>query len=250
MEALAHIKWSDWDAARKVLQATLKEFKGRTRLAMQAHLYLGMLATAQRDFRAASRHLILYYRAYPNDIRGRVYLGHALWMRRRFKDARRLLAPLRASKRWRRTIDRLLPNQKTRQGWKKLRQKAGFWWRLLGINGWLTLRDPQLSRRALFWAQYPYLRRSASAQQLFHALRTSHLRGRFGLLTMLIRHRLQAQLASQRPGGAARYQAAIRTARMRWQRLHRLYQRMPHLSYIFDRALYSHKWGTFALGFF
>lgn len=244
---LGYLRRAYQHKATQTLKAVLAQkpsTQGETKALTQAHLYLGMLALEARRYDEAAQHLGAFVKVYPGEPIGAFALAAALFHRQPQK-AKALITPWKKERGWRRSFVHFFPPAKVRKAWKTLFPKAGFWWRMYGQNGLLSARDPFLTRRSLYWKnhnKYP-AGLAPTLTDLFGSLRTSHLAGRFGLLTLMTKARLREQ--------AIPFQAQNRAWYTRQRRaLQKLYSRHERLSYILDNALYSHRVGTIAIGFF
>lgn len=240
--SLAYLKRYDWKRAQQHLKRTLSEAAPQNKIAQQAHLYLTMLYLQTEQFKRGQVHSQAYRKAYPNEPIGALYAAYIL-RKKAPQKAWQQIRSLRKQYGWKRAVGTLSPTPKRMKKWRVLQARVGFWWRILGAKGMLTTHDTFLTRRTLFWQHRPFFRRSKQLQGLFKALRTSHIEGRFGLQTLLAHARI---LALYTPRNSKAHAVYVRQSTF----IQGLYRRFPELSYIFDRTLYSHHLGTFALGFF
>ncbi|TNE52502.1 MAG: hypothetical protein EP343_00545 [Deltaproteobacteria bacterium] len=232
-QALSHLKLFQWKTAASLLQSLVKEApKEPTPL-----LYLGILALQNQQDLQAYRLFKRYHQAKSGKISA-LYLAYAA-VRVKAPEASSWLNKLSQVGVRKSVIARIQALYQRKPMPTKTRQ-VQYWWRVLGVQGLLTIFDPHLRRRSHYWRVRPNLQSQTLPKEMLRSLWVSHHVSRFSLNTWLGRYRYLAEFFPKKRKEYLR--------RMRYIRSY--YLAFPEMWYALDRVMYTKQWGLLAMGLY
>ncbi len=200
-------------------------------------LYLGILALQNGQDLQAYRLLKRYNQAQPGKVSA-LYVAYAA-IRAKAPEASSWLNKLSQSGVRKSVVARIRALYQRKPMPTKTRQ-VQYWWRVLGVQGLLTIFDPHLRRRSHYWRVRPLLQSQRLPKEMLRSLWVSHHVSRFSLNTWLGRYRYLAEFFPKKRKEYLR--------RMRYIRSY--YLAFPEMWYALDRVMYTKQWGLLAMGLY